>query len=203
AVVALTLFDATPSDAAVKGRSVSRSVQRAPSRAAQPRVHKPAGNANKFVKKGPSTTFSKKGPSTPLVKKGASTTFVKKGTSSNFVKKSTIGAGTLNLRRLPVQKAAAGNALLKGRMAVPQNIKPKLTLTHAPGKKFHHNFSPFIQRHWKKAFFWVAVAGIGYVTIPQLYYDRFYTCVNVDDPIWDDCSYILSYAALEEEEVVC
>jgi len=193
AVVALTLFDATPSDAAVKGRSVSRSVQRAPSRAAQPRVHKPAGNANKFVKKGPST---------PLVKKGASTTFVKKGTSPNFVKKSTIGTGTLNLRRLPVQKAAVGSAFLKGRMVVPKNMKPKLTLTHAPGKKFHHNFSPFVQRHWKKAFFWVAVAGIGYVTIPQLYYDRFYTCVNVDDPIWDDCSYILSSAALEEEEVV-
>ncbi len=200
AVVALTLFDATPSDAAVKGRSVSRSVQRAPSRAAQPRIHKPAGNANKFVKKGPSTTFVKKGPSTPLVKKGASTTFVKKGTSPNFVKKSTIGAGTLNLRRLPVQEAAVGSGFLKGRMAVPHNMKPKLTLTHAPGKKFHHNFSPFVQRHWKKAFFWVAVAGIGYVTIPQLYYDRFYTYAGANPPNYPQACQVLQDAAAVTDE---
>ena len=148
----------------------------------QPRVHRPVGTAKKFTK--PPSTF---------VKKGAPSTFVKKGTSSNFVRKSTIGTGTLNLRRLPLHKAAAGNAFLKGRLAVPQHIRPKLTLTHAPGKKFHHHLSPFVQRHWKKAFFWVAVAGIGYLTIPELYYDSFYSCVSVDDPIWDDCSYILSY----------
>src|SRR4029079_4589960 len=198
AVVALTLFDATPTDAAVKGRSFTRSVQRAPSRAVQPRAHRSVGN--KVTKS--TSTFVKKGSSQNFVKKSTSTNFVKKGTTSNFVKKSTIGTGTLNLRRLPVHKAAVGNQFLKGRVAIPQNIKPKLTLTHAPGKKFHHNFAPFVQRHWKKAFFWVAVAGIGYVTIPSLYYDRFYSCVSVDDPIWDDCSYILSYAALEEEEVV-
>jgi hypothetical protein len=68
--------------------------------------------------------------------------------------------------------------------------------------KFRPRFAPFVQRHWKKAFFWVAVAGIGYLTIPELYYSSFYSCVSVDDPIWDDCSYILSYAALEEEEEV-
>ena len=116
--------------------------------------------------------------------------------------KSKIGTGTLNLRSLPLHKAAAGNAFLKGRLAVPQNIRPKLTLTHAPGLKFRPRFSPFVQRYWKKAFFWVAVAGIGYLTIPELYYNSFYSCVSVDDPIWDDCSYILSYAAIEEEEVV-
>ena len=198
AVVALTLFDATPTDAAVKGRSFTRSVQRAPSRAVKPRAHRSVGN--KVTKS--TSTFVKKGSSQNFVKKSTSTNFVKKGTTSNFVKKSTIGTGTLNLRRLPVHKAAVGNQFLKGRVAIPQNIKPKLTLTHAPGKKFHHNFAPFVQRHWKKAFFWVAVAGIGYVTIPSLYYDRFYSCVSVDDHIWDDCSYILSYAALEEEEVV-
>src|SRR5690349_8563707 len=178
AAVALTLFDATPADAAVQRRAVT--VRKVPSRSVQPRVHKPAGK----------------------ITKGTSTTFVKKGTSSTFVKKTTIGTGTLNLRSLPLHKAAPGNQFLKGRLALPQNIKPKLTVTKAPALKFHPRFAPFVQRHWKKAFFWVAVAGIGYVTIPQLYYDRFYSCVSVDDPVWDDCSYILSSAAIEEEEVV-
>ena len=120
--MALTLFDATPTDAAVKRRAVT--VRKVPSvRSVQPRV--PAQNQTGVPKitKGTSSTF---------VKKGTSSTFVKKGTSSTFVKKTTIGTGTLNLRSLPLHKAAAGNALLKGRVGVPQNIRPKLTLTHAP-----------------------------------------------------------------------
>jgi len=195
AVVALTLFDTTPSDAAPRNRGAT--VRKAPSvRSVQPRVQqKPRYNK---VTKVPLKTRK----ITKIPKGTGGAAFVKKGKSGNFVKKATIGKGALNLRRLPLHKAAAGNALLKGRLGVPQNIRPKLTLTHAPGKKFHHHFSPFVQRHWKKAFFWVAVAGIGYVTVPSLYYDRFYSCVSVDDPIYDDCSYILSYAALEEEEVV-
>jgi hypothetical protein len=186
--VALTLFDATPADAAVQRRAVT--VRKVPSRSVQPRVqHKHTGK----ITKGTSSTF---------VKKGTSSAFIKKGTSSTFVKKTTIGTGTLNLRSLPLHKAAPGNAFLKGRLALPQNIKPKLTVTKAPALKFHPRFAPFVQRHWKKAFFWVAVAGIGYLTIPELYYSRFYSCISVDDPFWDDCSYILSYAALEEEEYV-
>jgi hypothetical protein len=186
AVVALTLFDATPADAAVQRRAVTvRKVQRAPSRNVQPRaMHKSTGNANRTFKKSTSSTFVKKGP------------------SSTFVKKSTIGSGALNLRRLPLHKVAAGSQFQKARLAVPLNLRPKLTLTHAPGLKFRPRFAPFVQRHWKKAFFWIAIAGIGYLTIPELYYDRFYSCVSVDDPFWDDCTYMLSYAALEEEEVV-
>jgi hypothetical protein len=197
AAVALTLFDATPTDAAVKNRAVV--VRKVPSRTVQPRtLSKPVAK----ITKTPSTTFVKKGTSTTFVKKGTSSAFVKKGTSSTFVKKTSIGPGTLNLRSLPKHKAAVGNQFLKGRVAVPQNFKPKLTLTKAPALKFQKNFAPFIQRHWKKAFFWVAIAGIGYVTIPQLYYNSFYSCMSIDDPIYDNCSYILSYAALEEEEYV-
>ena len=57
-----------------------------------------------------------------------------------------------------------------------------------------------MQRHWKKAFFWVAVAGVGYLTVPELYYDRFYRCAGVDDPDYEGCISVLSYAALEEED---
>jgi hypothetical protein len=40
---------------------------------------------------------------------------------------------------------------------------------------------------------------VGYLTIPQLYYDRFYGCVNVADPDYDCAVDLLSTAALEEE----
>jgi hypothetical protein len=106
------------------------------------------------------------------------------------------------LHNLPRNKAVAGSALLKGRLVVPQGLHPKLTLTHAPGLKIRPRFAPFLQRPWNKPFFWVAIAGIGYLTIPEFYYDSFYSCMSLDDPIYDDCIYILSYASLEEQEVV-
>jgi hypothetical protein len=177
AVVGLMLFDAAPAEAARAGRFVASKV---PSRSVQPRMHKPTYRSTTR------STFVKKGTARSL----------KKGTATSFVKKSTIGSGRLNLRSLPRQKAVASSALLKGRLVVPHNVKPKLTLTKAPSIKFRPRFAPFVQRHWK------GVAGIGYLTIPELYYDRFYSCMAIDDPIYDDCAYILSYAALEEEEVV-
>jgi hypothetical protein len=183
-VVALTLFDMTPVEAAVQRRAVSvRKVQRAPSRSVQPRVHHVQPRTLK---------------TTPKITKLPIT----KGTTSTLMKKGALDAGTLNLHSLPLRKVSAGSKFVSGRVAVPKNLAPKLTLAHAPGAKFRPRFAPFVQRHWKKAFFWVAVAGIGYLTIPELYYNSFYTCMSVDDPIYDDCSYILSYAALEEEEVV-
>ena len=198
AVVAITLFDTTPTDAAPRNNTF-RAMKAPAVRHVRPRItHKPLGK----ISKNPSATFSKKGTRSSFVKKGTSGNVLKKGTAHTFVKKAKIGGGTLNLRRLPTHKAASGTGLLKGRLLVPQNIKPKLTLTHAPPLKFRPRFAPFLQRHWKSAFFWVAVAGIGYVTVPALYYDRFYTCVSVDDPIYDDCLYILSYATIEEEEIV-
>jgi hypothetical protein len=73
--------------------------------------------------------------------------------------------------KLPVFKPVMATAALKGRVGVPiQNFKPKLTLMKAPKPQFAHKLSPFVQRHWKKAFLWVAVAGIGYMTIPELYH---------------------------------
>ena len=62
--------------------------------------------------------------------------------------------------------------------------------------------APFVQRHWKKAFFWVAVAGIGYLTIPEIYYERFLGYVDIDDPDYEGCIHLLSLAAFEEEEEI-
>src|SRR6185503_12711297 len=113
--------------------------------------------------------------------------------------KSGQGAGKGVARNLPVSKAVAGNAVARGRVAVPANVRPRLTLVNAPGANLRPRFAPFVQRHWRRAFFWAAVAGVGYLTIPQLYYDRFYGCVNVADPDYDCAVDLLSTAALEEE----
>src|SRR5215510_4398184 len=111
-------------------------------------------------------------------------------------------AGKNALRNLPVSKAVAGTALTRGRVAVPKNLRPRVTLTRAPAIAFRPRLLPFVQRHWRNPFFWAAVAGIGYLTIPELYYDRFYRCVNVDDPDYQCAVDLLSSAVLSEEEVV-
>jgi len=108
-------------------------------------------------------------------------------------------AGKGAARNLPVSKAVAGTAVARGRVAVPANVRPRLTLVNAPAANLRPRFAPFVQRHWRRAFFWAAVAGVGYLTIPQLYYDRFYGCVNVADPDYDCAVDLLSTAALEEE----
>jgi len=122
--------------------------------------------------------------------------------TSTLARKSTLGANKLNFAKLPLHKAAAGNTHLVGRLSVPKNFKPKLALAHAPNAALKLRLSPFVQRHWKKAFFWVAVAGFGYLTIPEIYYDRFLGYVSVDDPDYEGCIHLLSLAAVEEEEEI-
>lgn len=108
-------------------------------------------------------------------------------------------AGIGVARNLPVSQAVAGNAVARGRVAVPPNVRPRLTLVRAPAAYLRPRFTPFVQRHWRRAFFWAAVTGVGYLTIPQPYYDRFYGCVNVSDPDYGCAVDLLSAAALEEE----
>ncbi len=105
-------------------------------------------------------------------------------------------------KNLPLFKPALNSGPLKGRLTLPQNIQPKVTLVKAPKALLAPRFSPFVQRHWKKAFFWVAVAGIGYVTIPEYYYDRWLAYVDEDEPDYDNALTLLSLAALDEEEGV-
>jgi hypothetical protein len=100
--------------------------------------------------------------------------------------------------KLPVLHAAAGSASFKGRLNLPQNIKPKLTLNKFASTKFQSKMLPFVQKPWKKAYFWVAIAGVGYITVPELYYDSFLDCIDDNDE--DRCVRLLSQAAFEEEE---
>jgi hypothetical protein len=104
-----------------------------------------------------------------------------------------------------LDKHAAHNSqlhpsILNGRLSVPHNLKPKLTLTKLPNAQFQKKMGPFVQKYWKKPFFWVALAGIGYVTVPELYYDRFLGCIEDED--YDGCVTMLSIAAVEEEDSV-
>jgi hypothetical protein len=109
--------------------------------------------------------------------------------------------GKVTLAKLPLFKPTTGTANLTGRLNVPGGLKPKLTLAHVPNANFKLRLAPFVQRQWKKAFFWVAIAGVGYVTVPELYYDRFYSCARINEPDYEECIATLSYAALEEDEV--
>jgi hypothetical protein len=105
-------------------------------------------------------------------------------------------------KQLPMLKPVVANGQFKARLALPPNVAPKLTLIKAPKLTVVPKFQPFIQRHWKSAFFWVAVAGIGYITIPEYYYDRWVAYVDEEDPDYDRALYLLSLASLEEEENV-
>jgi hypothetical protein len=198
--VALTLFDASPTAAAPRQ---GPAVRKLPVRKVQPRVLK-VPKATKSFKATPKITKTpvpRTFKATPKITKAPLTLkATPKITKAPILNKGL--ARPLNLKTLPLHKTAAGTKFMAGKLAVPKHIKPKLTLAIPPKPIFHKKFHPFIQRHWKHAFFWVAVAGIGYLTIPTLYYDDFYTCVNVVDPIYDDCLDILSYAVIEEEEVV-
>jgi hypothetical protein len=123
-------------------------------------------------------------------------------TGRRLVKNPHLKLGKSRLRNLPIHRRVAGMGLRRGRIQPPRRLAPKLTLTRPPRHALKHRMTPFVQRHWRHPFVWVAVAGVGYLTIPTLHYDEFYECVNIDDPIYDACLDILTFAAFEEDEAV-
>jgi hypothetical protein len=44
------------------------------------------------------------------------------------------------------------------------------------------SFAPFVERKWNHPFVWVQIPQIGNVTVPEDYYDRFYTLVGQEEP---------------------
>ena len=211
AIMAMALFDAKPAEArkgssfsgsraSMSGRSFARPSSRSFVKSVTKKSTASLSLRRKVVHKPRIKHVAK--VDRALRKKGSASAFVKKGSTSALVKKGTLSSANLSFKKLPLHKAAAGNAHRVGRLGLPKNVKPKLTLAHAPRADLHMRLAPFVQRHWKKSFFWVAVAGVGYLTVPELYYDRFYRCVSVGDPDYESCISVLSYAAIEEEEEV-
>src|SRR5262249_29860251 len=97
--------------------------------------------------------------------------------------------------KLPQYKTVANTSRLRGRVGVPVNLQPKYTVAKPPYGATKPRLTPFVQRYWRRTFFWVAVAGLGYVTVPEDYYDRFVTFINGDDPDYEAAIALLSLAA--------
>src|SRR5262249_21283252 len=98
-----------------------------------------------------------------------------------------------------MHKPLAGSmTTFKGNL--PQHIKPKFTVTKTLNAQVQKRLHPFVEKYWKRPFVWLAFADFGYITVPELYYDRFLACIEDDE--YDRCIYLLSRAAVEEEEPV-
>src|SRR5262249_46502506 len=69
--------------------------------------------------------------------------------------------------KLPQYKTVANTSQLRGRVGVPVNLQPKYTVAKPPYGATKPRLTPFVQRYWRRTFFWVAVAGLGYVTVPE------------------------------------
>jgi len=102
--------------------------------------------------------------------------------------------------KLPQYKTVANTSQLRGRVGVPVNLQPKYTVAKPPYGATKPRLTPFVQRYWRRTFFWVAVAGLGYVTVPEDYYDRFVTFINGDDPDYEEAIALLSLAAVRDDD---
>jgi hypothetical protein len=100
---------------------------------------------------------------------------------------------------IPVRHAVAGTGIQRARLGLPLNLAPRLSLQKAVPTHFHTKWRPFVQRHWKRTFFWVAVAGIGYVTVPEFGYSQFLTYVERDEPDYEGAAKWLNHCATVEE----
>lgn len=110
------------------------------------------------------------------------------------------GAGRIPTahRALPVVARGPNFRHGPGRIAVPRGIPPRHTFARIPPAHFHGRFFPFVQRSWRGPIFWTFVAGVGFLTIPQLYYSTFVEYVNVER--YDEAVLLLSEASIEEED---
>jgi hypothetical protein len=195
ALALMAFYDATPASARGHGSSFSSSSSHSSS---STRSFARVTTNKTFVKSVSKTSTLRRA----VVLKPVKLAKINKVPTSSFVNKTALSTGKLNFTKLPLHKAVVGNGNFVGRISVPKNLTPKLALVKAPNSALHLRLAPFVQRHWKGAFFWVAVAGVGYVTVPELYYDRFYRCAGLDEPDYEACIGVLSRAVIEEEDAV-
>jgi len=114
--------------------------------------------------------------------------------------RSGLGLGNVRPGNLVPSKISVPATNLKlGRIAPPQNLVPRLTLAAAPAGFAASRWKPFLQRHWRSAFFWIAIPTIGYVTVPDWAYERFATFIEVPEPDYDGAVKYLSQVAVQEE----
>ena len=114
--------------------------------------------------------------------------------------RSGLGVGTARPANfVPAKIGVTATTTKLGRIAPPANLVPRLTLASAPLKITSNRWKPFLQRHWRSAFFWIAIPTIGYVTVPDWAYERFTVFVSSPEPDYDGAIKYLSEVAVHEE----
>ena len=58
----------------------------------------------------------------------------------------------------------------------------------------------FVERKWNQSFAWVKLPDIGNVTVPDAYYDRFYSYAGANPPNYPQACKVLEDAAAAKEE---
>ena len=124
------------------------------------------------------------------------------GASANNLQRPTVTSNGNALRStaaLPARLTVPAAGTKLGRIAPPLSLVPKATLA-APKLGFlSQRFRPFLQRHWRSAFFWIAIPTIGYLTIPEHCYDRFWSYVAGPEPDYDGAVHYLAQVAVAED----
>ena len=103
--------------------------------------------------------------------------------------------------KLPLYKPVANTFRQRGRLGVPDGLQPRYYVPKQPPEGTVGRLTPFVQRYWRRGFFWVAVAGLGYLTVPEDYYESFLTFVDGAAPDYDGAIGLLSLAAVRDEDI--
>jgi hypothetical protein len=202
--VAVTLFDAAPvAEAAsapshtVHGAPTTRRV--APGRSTQTSRHQHHMHSTKGATTSTeASTRHTKHPSKPH-DHGKSQD---DGKSGKVLGAPSAATGPGNLQgKLPLYKPVANTFRQRGRIGVPDGLQPKYYLPKQPPEGTMGRLTPFVQRYWRRDFFWVAVAGLGYLTVPEDYYESFFTLVDGAEPDYDGAIGLLSLAAVRDEDI--
>jgi hypothetical protein len=73
-----------------------------------------------------------------------------------------------------------------------------MTILNGPRGATRDRLGPFVQRFWQRTFVWVAVVGVGYLTVPEDNFDPFVALVNRDNPDFDGAARLLERAAIAD-----
>ena len=200
--VAVTLFDVAP--AAEAASAPSRTVHTAPTirRVAPARSNQTSRHQHHMRSTKRATTSSEastRHTNHPSKDYGKSQDY---GKSGKVLGAPSAGMGPGQLQgKFPLYKPVANTFRQRGRIGVPDGLQPKYYVPKQPPVGTMGRLTPFVQRYWRRDFFWVAVAGLGYLTVPEDYYETFFTFVDGAEPDYDGAIGLLSLAAVRDEDI--
>jgi len=105
--------------------------------------------------------------------------------------------------KLPIRPPMSGDATHIGRLSVPVNLRPTITVLKPPGSAMRARLATFVQRPWRGSFIWVAITGVGFITVPESIFALFQDFVSAErNPDFDGVIAALSMAAVEDENEI-